>query len=117
MNPTSAEIQATVKERFAAVAVAPGKEKKFPVGPASAKKLAYDPKEIDALTASVTESCCGVGNPLGLGEVLPGQTVLDLGSGAGLDSLLATRRVGPTGNFFSLPGATATAANRSFTVA
>jgi arsenite methyltransferase len=45
----------------------------------------------------VTESFCGVGNPLGLGEVRPGQTVLDLGSGPGLDSLLAARRVGPTG--------------------
>ena len=45
----------------------------------------------------MTESFCGVGNPLGLGEVLSGRTVLDLGSGAGLDSLLAARRVGPTG--------------------
>ncbi|HEY7328004.1 MAG TPA: methyltransferase domain-containing protein [Gemmataceae bacterium] len=97
MNPTSAEIQATVKERFAAVAASPGKEKKFPVGPASAKKLGYDPKEIDTLPASVTESFCGVGNPLGLGEVRPGEIVLDLGSGPGMDSLLAARRVGPTG--------------------
>ena len=45
----------------------------------------------------MTESFCGVGNPLGLGEVRPGQAVLDLGSGPGLDSLLAARRVGPTG--------------------
>jgi arsenite methyltransferase len=97
MNPTSDEIQATVKERFAAVAASPGKEKKFPVGPASAKKLGYDPKEIDTLPASVTESFCGVGNPLDLGELQPGQTVLDLGSGAGMDSLIAARRVGPTG--------------------
>lgn len=97
MNPTNTEIQATVKERFAAVAASPGQENKFPVGPASARKLGYDPTEIDALPATVTESFCGVGNPLGLHEVLPGQTVLDLGSGAGFDSLLAARRVGPTG--------------------
>jgi SAM-dependent methyltransferase len=97
MSQMSDDLQAAVKERFAAVASSPGQEKKFPVGPASAKKLGYDPREIDALPASVTESFCGVGNPLGLGEALPGQTVLDLGSGAGLDSLLATRRVGPTG--------------------
>lgn len=97
MNPTSAEIQAAVKECFARVAWSPDQEKKFPVGPASAKKLGYDPAEIDALPASVTESFCGVGNPLGLGDVLPGQTVLDLGSGPGLDSLIAARRVGPTG--------------------
>ena len=97
MNPTSTELQATVKERFAKVAQSPDLEKKFPVGPASAKKLGYDPQEIDALPPSVTDSFCGVGNPVGLGEVLRGQTVLDLGSGAGLDSLLAARSVGPTG--------------------
>jgi arsenite methyltransferase len=97
MNQTSEDLRAAVKERFAAVAVSPGEEKKFPVGPASAKKLGYDPSEIDALPASVTESFCGVGNPLGLGEVLAGQTVLDMGSGPGMDSLLAAKRVGPSG--------------------
>jgi arsenite methyltransferase len=97
MSQTSDDLRAAVKGRFAAVAASPDQEKKFPVGPASARKLGYDPKEIDALPASVTESFCGVGNPLGLGEILPGQTVLDLGSGVGLDSLLAARRVGPTG--------------------
>ena len=45
----------------------------------------------------MTESFSGVGNPLGLEEVRPGQAVLDLGSGPGLDSLLAARRVGPSG--------------------
>ncbi len=96
--PTNAEeIRAAVGQRFAQVAHSPGQEKKFPVGPASAKKLGYSPAEIDALPASVTESFCGVGNPLGLGEIRPGENVLDLGSGAGLDSLLAAQRVGPTG--------------------
>jgi SAM-dependent methyltransferase len=97
MNPTNTDLQATVKERFAKVALSPEQEKKFPVGPASAKKLGYDPKEIDSLPSSVTESFCGVGNPLGLGELRAGQTVLELGSGPGMDSLLAARRVGPTG--------------------
>jgi len=90
-------IRAAVEQRFAQVSRSPDQEKKFPVGPASAKKLGYDPREIDALPPSATESFCGVGNPLGLGEVRPGQTVLDLGSGPGLDSLLAARRVGPSG--------------------
>jgi SAM-dependent methyltransferase len=96
--PTSAEeIRAAVEQRFAQVARSPGQEKQFPVGPASARKLGYDSQEFDALPPSVTESFCGVGNPLGLGAVLPGQTVLDLGSGPGLESLLAAGRVGPTG--------------------
>ena len=97
MPTTAEEIRAAVEQRFALVARSPDKEQKFPVGPASAKKLGYDPQEIDALPPSVTESFCGVGNPLGLGEVGPGQAVLDLGSGPGMDSLLAARRVGPTG--------------------
>ena len=97
MPTTADDIRAAVEQRFARVARSPAQETKFPVGPASAKSLGYDPQEIDTLPASVTESFCGVGNPLGLGDVRPGQTVLDLGSGPGLDSLLAARRVGPTG--------------------
>ena len=86
-----------MKERFANVAAAPSQEKKFPVGPDSAKRLGYDPAEIDALPGPVTESFAGVGNPLALGEPRPGEAVLDLGSGAGFDSILAARRVGPAG--------------------
>jgi hypothetical protein len=97
MPDTAEAIRAAVEQRFAQVARSPDQEQKFPVGPSSARKLGYDPQEIDALPASVTASFCGVGNPLGLGEVCPGQTVLDLGSGPGLDSLLAARRAGPTG--------------------
>lgn len=97
MNSSSTELRATVKDRFAKVAQAPDQETRFPVGPASAKKLGYDPSEIDALPPSATDSFCGVGNPLGLGELRAGETVLELGSGPGMDSLLAARRVGPTG--------------------
>ncbi len=95
MDPTNSELVEAVRERFAKVARTPDGERKFPVGPTSKKTLGYDPNEIDALPASATDSFCGVGNPLSLGEVRPGQTVLDLGSGAGLDGLLAARRVGP----------------------
>ena len=59
MLENAEEIRAAVERRFAQVARSPGQEKKFPVGPASAKKLGYDPKEIDALPPSVTESFCG----------------------------------------------------------
>jgi SAM-dependent methyltransferase len=97
MMERAEEIRAAVEQRFTQVACSPDLKKKFPVGPASAKKLGYDPQEIDALPPAVTESFCGVGNPLELGEIDTGQTVLDLGSGPGMDSLLAARRVGPIG--------------------
>ena len=102
MHETSDEIRATVRERFGRVANAPGQETKFPLGPESAKALGYDPSEIDGLPPAVTESFCGVGNPLALGELPAGCTVLDLGSGAGLDCILAARRVGPAGKVVGL---------------
>jgi hypothetical protein len=77
MPDTAEAIRAAVERRFAQVARSPDQERKFPVGPASAKKLGYDPQEIDALPTWVTESFCGVGNPLGLGEIRPGQGVED----------------------------------------
>ena len=90
-------LRASVIDRFRKVATAPDQETKFPVGPESAKKLGYDPAEVDALPSAVTESFCGVGNPLLLGQPLPGERVLDLGCGAGFDTLMAARRVGITG--------------------
>jgi arsenite methyltransferase len=64
--------------------------------------LGYDANEIDGLPIEVTESFSGVGNPLSLGKITPGQTVLDLGCGAGFDSILAARRVGPTGRIIAI---------------
>ena len=61
-----------------------------------------DADEIDALPSSVVKSFCGVGNPLALGELRPGQTVLDIGSGGGLDSILAARTVGPSGRVIGI---------------
>jgi arsenite methyltransferase len=95
--PQPDDLRASVIDRFRRVATAPEQERKFPVGPASAKNLGYDAAEVDALPASVTESFCGVGNPFLMGEPLPGQTVLDVGCGAGFDSLLAAQIVGTNG--------------------
>ena len=97
MNESPDQIKAMVEERFVKLALDPASEQKFPVGPDSAKRLGYDVAEIDALPPRVTESFAGVDNPLALGELRAGEVVLDLGCGAGMDSLLAARRVGPTG--------------------
>ena len=97
MKESLEQIRAAIKERFAKVALAPHDEQPFPIGPGSAKRFGYDANDIDALPASVTESFAGVGNPLALGKLHAGETVLDLGSGAGMDSIIAVRRVGPGG--------------------
>ena len=97
MKGTPEQIKSEIKQRFVKLALSPQKEQRFPVGPASAKRLGYDAAEIDTLPLPVTESFAGVGNPLALGELRTGQTVLDLGSGAGLDSILAARRISSIG--------------------
>lgn len=91
------EIREKIRRRFVQVATDPTAPQRHPHGPASAKKLGYDAAEIDGLPAVVVESFAGVGNPLGLHAVRPGETVVDIGCGAGVDSILAARRVGPSG--------------------
>ena len=95
--PTPDELRRSVIDRFRKVALDPADEQKFPIGPESAKRLGYAAAEIDSLPASVTESFCGVGDPFSPGQPQPGRTVLDLGCGAGFGTLLASRRVGPSG--------------------
>src|SRR5579883_1489947 len=97
MSESPERIRAMIEERFGKVALDPAGERKFPVGPESARRLGYDAAEIDTLPPRATESFAGVGNPLALGDLRAGEVVLDLGCGAGMDSLLAARRVGPTG--------------------
>lgn len=97
MKETPADIELAVKTRFAALALHPAEEQRFPVGPESAKRLGYEARDIDTLPLGVTESFAGVGNPCALGDLQPGQRVLDLGCGAGMDSILAARQVAPGG--------------------
>jgi arsenite methyltransferase len=59
--------------------------------------LGYDRADLEALPARATARFAGVGNPLAIGPVSEGETVLDHACGAGMDLLLAARRVGPSG--------------------
>jgi len=61
------------------------------------QRLGYDRFELSSLPEACTERFAGVGNPLRIGPVSAGETVLDHACGAGLDLLLAARRVGPSG--------------------
>lgn len=62
----------------------------------------YQNGEVDGLPDAAVLASLGCGNPTALAELKPGETVLDLGSGGGIDVLLSARRVGPTGKAFGL---------------
>jgi ubiquinone/menaquinone biosynthesis C-methylase UbiE len=62
----------------------------------------YDPDEITWLPASVTMYALGLGNPIRYADLQVGETVLDIGSGAGIDTFIAARKVGPTGHVIGL---------------
>jgi len=62
----------------------------------------YDDSEKSELPADAVAASLGCGNPAALAQLQPGETVLDLGSGGGIDVLLSAKRVGPTGKAFGL---------------
>lgn len=62
----------------------------------------YAPAETAGLPAEALQASLGCGNPTMLAELHPGETVLDLGSGGGIDVLLSARRVGPTGKAYGI---------------
>ena len=62
----------------------------------------YDPGEMTQLPEAAVLASLGCGNPTALAELKPGETVLDLGSGGGIDVLLSAKRVGPTGKAYGL---------------
>jgi SAM-dependent methyltransferase len=68
----------------------------------STAKSFYDLKELEALPDTLANASFGCGNPLLLAHLQPGEVVLDLGSGAGLDVLLSAKRVAPTGKAYGL---------------
>src|SRR5579863_4593958 len=62
----------------------------------------YDATQTGELPETAVLASLGCGNPTALAELKPGETVLDLGSGGGIDVLLSAKRVGPTGKAFGL---------------
>jgi len=90
-------LKTEIKRTYASVSAEPAKERIFPTGRAWAQDLGY-PSELANVPESAAESFAGVANPFSLGRLQPGERVLDLGSGAGTDSLVAAQMVGPEGH-------------------
>jgi arsenite methyltransferase len=86
------ELKAIVREAYAAIDSSTE---------AVAYKL-YSPDELAQVPRSAIEGALGVGNHLRLAEIDEGETLLDLGCGAGIDSVLGARRTGPTGQVIAL---------------
>lgn len=92
-----ARLREQVREKYREVAVNPSRGFHFHTGRALALRLGYDESVVDALPDRAVESFAGVGNPFSLGRLVPGQRVVDVGSGAGFDSFIAAEQVGPDG--------------------
>lgn len=96
------EIKCTVAERYGLVATTPGEMFNFPVGRKFAESVGYESELLDRLPAGIWESFTGAGNPQAFVDAKSGETVLDLGCGAGLDLYLYAQKVGPSGRLFGL---------------
>jgi SAM-dependent methyltransferase len=86
-----------VREKYRAVALKPDAAYHFHTGRPLAARLGYDQAAVDALPDRAVESFAGVGNPFSLRPLDAGEHVVDVGSGAGFDSFVAARQVGPAG--------------------
>jgi arsenite methyltransferase len=91
------QINLGIQQRYSKVAVSPGGQFRYPTGRAGLDGLKYDPEIIKSLPEDVQASYCGVGNPFSLGEIRAGDTILDVGCGAGMDTLIAGMMSGATG--------------------
>jgi arsenite methyltransferase len=90
-------LRSEIRKTYASVSREPEKDFVFPTGRAWAEDLGY-PEELATVPESAVESFAGVANPFSLGRLQPGERVLDLGSGAGTDSLVAAKMVGSDGS-------------------
>lgn len=92
-----ADLRASIRAEYAAVATEPDRGFHFHTGHHLAAILGYPQEWIEALPPGAAVSMAGTGNPFALGDIGPGERVVDCGSGAGADALIAARLVGPSG--------------------
>src|SRR5574341_525288 len=96
-------LRTEIQKEYADVATNPGRGFHFHTGPEYAERvLGYEPAWLAALPAEVTASFAGVGNPFAIGPLREGETVLDIGSGAGTDAFIAAIIVASEGRVIGL---------------
>jgi arsenite methyltransferase len=97
INLDVARLRRAVQAEYEEVATNPARGFHFHTGRPLAALLGYDPADLEGLPDEAVESFAGVGNPWVWGRLRPGEVVVEVGSGAGLDALIAARQVGPLG--------------------
>lgn len=95
-------LRGQIREKYAEVALTPEKGFHFHTGRPLSRMLSYDQALVDALPPGPVESFAGTGNPFEFGALRPGETVLDIGCGAGFDTLIAAQQVGPSGKVIAV---------------
>src|SRR5690348_1937834 len=105
------DIKEVVKEKYGQAALrvtSGGGSSCCGASPASEKRIdpitgnLYDAAQTGSIPEEAVKASLGCGNPTALAQLKPGETVLDLGSGGGIDVLLSAKRVGPTGKAYGL---------------
>jgi SAM-dependent methyltransferase len=91
------ELRQAIQSEYAEVALHPTKGFHFHTGRPLARMLGYDDVWLEGIPEGAIESFAGTGNPFSLGRLHDGERAVDVGSGAGIDSLIAARMVGSAG--------------------
>ncbi len=90
-------LRAAVREEYEVVASEPQRGFHFHTGRPLAALLGYESEWLEGIDEGSIESFAGTGNPFSMGELGAGERVVDVGCGAGIDSLIAAKMVGPAG--------------------
>ncbi len=96
------QLRSQIQDKYEDVATKPEEGFHFHTGKPLAAMLDYDPADVDWLPDGTVESFAGTGNPFSLGRLPEGATVVDVGCGAGFDTLQAARQVGESGRVIAI---------------
>jgi SAM-dependent methyltransferase len=91
-------LRQAIQEEYALVAAEPERDFHFHTGRRLAAIVGYNDDWLEGVPEATIASFAGTGNPFSIGRLMPGEHVVDVGCGAGIDSIIAARMVGPTGS-------------------